>query len=190
MAAAEAEPAIDQDLPEQDLRQGSSVSGMSGLSDLMQAEPNAKAGDTAVGGQAPPIREAKFASTEKAQHLAKSAAHLRQTQRPAAMSQQSRRMAILVIALLALGVALAGIGLVLLGGDEPRPTGPRDNDSDTGDQERYDPSFDPAGPPRQPDVDEPGMSQRDDGHDVAQRRMPQPIAWWPTVAHHAPGGVG
>ena len=158
-AGAAPEPTRKDDPPEEDARAGSSVTGMSGLSDLMQAEPNRKAGDTAVGGQPPPIREAKFASAEAAQNLAQSAAGLRQTQRPGAMSRQSRRLAILIIAVLAFGVALAGIGLVLLGGDEGTvPANTSDAapavDLDAADS---DPAGYPVGPPRQPDSAEPGV---------------------------------
>lgn len=159
MLAAAAEPAINEDPPEEDPRAGSSVTGMSGLSDLMLAEPNAKAGDTAVGGQPPPIREAKFASAEAAQNLAQSAANLRQTQRPGAMSQQSRRLAILIIALLAFGVAIAGIGLVMLGGSENTSNNTPGHDRSTQDRPDADPTLDPAGPPAKPGVSEPGASR-------------------------------
>jgi len=162
MAEAAVEPALDEDPPEEDARAGSSVTGMSGLSDLMQAEPNAKAGDTAVAGHPPPIREAQFASAEAAKTLAQSAANLRQTSKPAAMSPQTRRMAILVIALLALGVALAGIGLVVLGGDDGNmnttrsansPASPADQSASPEDL-----LPDPAGPPAKPAINEPGAS--------------------------------
>lgn len=160
MLAAAAEPSINDDPPEEDPRAGSSVTGMSGLSDLMLAEPNAKAGDTAVGGQPPPIREAKFASAQAAQNLAESAANLRQTQRPGPMSQQSRRLAIMIIALLAFGVAIAGIGLVMLGGDDGNTSshmsGP---DRSAPDAPDADPTLDPAGPPAQPGGAEPGALQ-------------------------------
>ncbi|MEM9914990.1 MAG: hypothetical protein AAF911_08515 [Planctomycetota bacterium] len=159
-AGAAPEPTLKDDPPEEDARAGSSVTGMSGLSDLMQAEPNRKAGDTAVGGQPPPIREAKFASAEAAQNLAQSAASLRQTQRPGAMSGQSRRLAILIIAVLAFGVALAGIGLVLLGGDEGNNVPANTSDTDPAadlDAADNDPADYPVGPPRQPDSAEPGV---------------------------------
>lgn len=159
-AAAAAEPTLDEDPPEADPRAGSSVTGMSGLSDLMQAEPNPKSGDTAVGVPAPPIREAKFASAAAAQNLAQSAARLRQTQRPGTMSPQTRRMAILVIALLALGVALAGIGLVVLGGDDSRgghsPSSSVNDDAKDEVADEADDAFTPAGPPSQPEAAEPG----------------------------------
>ncbi|MEM9420160.1 MAG: hypothetical protein AAGA25_14065 [Planctomycetota bacterium] len=137
------EPAIHEDPPPADPRSDSSVTGMSGLSDLMQAEPNAPA----VPGAAPPIQEAKFASPEAAQKLARSAANLRQTQQPTAMSHESRRMAILIIAVLALGVAMAGIGLAVLGGDKsdlPDIPGPDAS------AQPSDPALENAGPPAQP----------------------------------------
>ncbi len=188
-AAAAAEPTLDEDPPESDARAGSSVTGMSGLSDLMQAEPSPKSGDTAVGVPSPPIREAQFGSAAAAQKLAKSAAHLRQTQRPGTMSHQTRRMAILVIAALALGVALAGIGLVMLGGNDSRgghsPTLPADADAGEADD-----AFTPAGPPSQPQADEPGASRPAADHILAAGS-----ASGPNIPRHKPlsppdGGAG
>ncbi|MEM1108203.1 MAG: hypothetical protein AAGH99_05870 [Planctomycetota bacterium] len=153
-AAAGGEPKLDTPPPQpEDARSGSSVTGMSGLSDLMQSEPNRPA-DVST----PPIREAKFASAEAARNLAASAANLKQAAPAVSLSRQSRRLAILIIALLAFGVALAGIGLVTLGGDSDAATPTADDTESSQNQSagtsgnavetaQDDPLLDHAGPP-------------------------------------------
>lgn len=193
-AAAATEPVLDEDPPDGDPRAGSSVTGMSGLSDLMLAEPNLKSGDTAVGGQPPPIREAKFASTEAAQNLTQSAAHLRHAQRVGTMSPQTRRMAILVIALLAFGVAIAGIGLVLLSGDDPSisssPTTPAETEPGQNTPSATEAPITPAGPPIQPGIAEPGALNHDAPATFAPAHAAARSLWPLPLFFRDQGGVG
>lgn len=112
------EPAIDEPPPEGDPRVGSSVMGMSGLSDLMQAEPHAVP-HAAAGRSVAPLLEAKLRTLED--HSAAAQADRSGASSFATMSRPSRRLAILIIALLALGVAMAGLGLILLGGEPTAP---------------------------------------------------------------------
>lgn len=154
------EPVIGEAPPEDDPRADSSVTGMSGLSDLMQAEPNAAQGSMA-GRTVPPIEEGKLITTQ-------APAPARPEPRPSAMSQQHRRLAILVIALLAFGVALAGIGLAMMGGEEPTIPAPNPGEmvpdnagpapaTPASPGGSADPLPLPAGPPSQPEPREPGV---------------------------------
>lgn len=159
--ARPAEPVIGEEPPDDDPRADSSVTGMSGLSDLMQAEPIAAHGSMA-GLVVAPVQEGRLITAPDPA----AAATGRAEPRPAAMSRQSRRLAILVIALLAFGVALAGIGLAMLGGDEPAQPAPNPGRVTPGNAaptptapnspgDIADPLPLPAGPPAQPEPGEP-----------------------------------
>lgn len=109
------EPALTQDAPaSDDPKGGSSVTGLSGLSDLMQAEAMPLA---ATRGEAPPVREAKLAAPKSPTKPGKSRIEVIQ---PAATSgrdpatPRSRRTAVLIVAVLAMIVALAGIALSMM----------------------------------------------------------------------------
>ena len=136
-AAAPPEPELKQeDSPTADPMGGSSVTGLSGLSDIMQAEP-AQVSPKITGSAAPPVRQAQLAASAPS--------------RPdPAATRQPRRTAILIVSALAAVVALAGIALaVMFGGDKGE--GAATPAAETGVTESETPAAPdllPQGPPR------------------------------------------
>ena len=111
-ADTDAEPPLSEDPPAADPLGGSSVTGLSGLTEIMQSEPGGPA--AAVRQTMPPLQEAQ----------------LRDDQAPASrpVSPKARRLALLILGVLALIIAVAGL-LVVLVADSPRaeadPPSPR-----------------------------------------------------------------
>jgi len=158
-AATAPEPALDQDDSAADPKGGSSVSGLSGLSEIMQAEP-AELPASLAGSGPRPVREAKIIKTMP-----------RQRPRAAAGPSAKRRAAILIAAVFALIVALAGLALLLLPpGNDPAgpPPGttsgledtPETSSNDAADEKRL-----PLGSPPAPIKIEAGA----DGRPTAQQ---------------------
>ena len=136
------EPTLKHDEPgPNDPMGGSSVTGLSGLTEIMQAEPT----PPSIAATKPqPVHEAKLApaSTSPTRPTpAGSAAAM------PAMSPKTRRTAILIIGVLALIVALGGLSVMILsaGSDDVEPG------DDTVVQPEADPASLPQGPPPPPD---------------------------------------
>ena len=99
----QAEPALDQDAPPADPLGGSSVTGLSGLTEIMQSEPGAPASMPRK--TMPPLQEARLSPSARPT--------------PTPVSPRVRRVALLAIGVLALIIAVAGL-LVVLVADDPR----------------------------------------------------------------------
>ncbi|MEM7627363.1 MAG: hypothetical protein AAF333_17340 [Planctomycetota bacterium] len=131
------------DPPADDPKGGSSVTGLSGLSDIMQAEP-AKLSSKVTGPGPAPLQQAKLASPPPPRTVP--------TRPDPALTRQPRRTAILVIAALAAFIAIAGIALVVLfggGGDADHATSDPAPARDAAGDDPADPAdLLPQGPPR------------------------------------------
>lgn len=121
---------------EDDPMGGSSVTGLSGLTEIMQAEPNET--PALASGPPQPIPSAKPSRRPAA---------LSPAQRRAARSR--RRTAILLMTLLALVIAMGGVGLIIvqqLGGDPvPTESSPATDADPTENSEPTGPDLDSAG---------------------------------------------
>lgn len=97
--------------PPEDPLGGSSVTGLSGLTEIMQSEPN----------ELPPLATEPAAALPRGKP-SRQPSVLTPAQRRAARSR--RRTAVLLITLLALVIAIGGVGLILIQklGDEPTAT--------------------------------------------------------------------
>lgn len=143
-AAVTPEPELKEDPPPaHDPMGGSSVTGLSGLSDIMQAEPARLS--AAMAGRGPaPLQQARLAS---AGNPPASAAPRRPDPK---LTHLPRRTVLLIVAALAAFVALAGIALAVMssGGDELGTAGERDGRevADPAPEEEAD--LLPQGPPR------------------------------------------